>query len=207
MKILEQEGKTVDEAIELALKRLGVSRDKVKIEVLSEGNKGLFGLVGSKPAKIKVLVEDNTSDLAYQITNRILELMDIKADIDIKDKNDEIRVEIKGGNSGILIGKRGQTLNSLQFLINLLVNREGGLRKRIILDTEGYRDRRQKVLENLAKRLATKVKETGREVVLEPMNSHERHIIHTALQGDTLVGTRSKGEGRYRKVVVYPKEK
>ncbi|MDI6703690.1 MAG: RNA-binding cell elongation regulator Jag/EloR [bacterium] len=205
MRILEQEGRTADEAVESALKKLGVSREKVKVEILDKGNKGLFGLVGSKPAKIKVFIKDDPSHIAYQITNRILGLMGIKAEIDIKEDNDEIHLEIKTEDPGILIGKRGKTLNSLQFIVNLLVNKVCRARRKIILDTERYRDRRQKTLEDLAKRLADKVKETKKEIVLEPMNSHERHIIHTALQEDSLVTTRSRGEGEYRRVTIYLK--
>lgn len=205
-RVLEQEGTTPEEAIEKALERLGVSKDKAKIEILDEGSKGLFGLVGTKKAKVKVSIEDQGEELAQEVTQRILDLMGIETRVEAKEVGEKVVLDIKGDKSGILIGKRGQTLNSLQYLVNLIINREKkeGPRSRVMLDMEDYRGRRQQTLTELAHRLADRVIKSGRGVTLEPMSPHERHIIHLALQDYGQVATRSVGEGKYRKIVIAP---
>jgi spoIIIJ-associated protein len=209
MKTLEQEGKTANEAIELALKKLGVSREEAKIEILDEGNRGLFGLVGSKPAKVKVTVENSLGKKAIQIIEEILSYMKIEARIETKNEKENTLINIKSPDSRIIIGKRGQTLNSLQYLVNLLLNknRKSHLRGKIIIDTENYRRRRENTLSNLALRLANKVDKTKREFRLEPMSAQERRIIHATLQNHKYVTTKSMGEGVNRRVVIVPKQK
>lgn len=205
-RVLEQEGNTPEEAVKMALERLEVSRDKAKIEILNEGSKGLFGLVGSKKAKVKVSVEDHGEELSQEVTQHILDLMGIAAKVEAKEAGEKVVLDIKGDKSGVLIGKRGQTLNSLQYLVNLIINRgkKEGPRARIMLDVEGYRERRERTLTALAHRLAERVIKSGRGVTLEPMNPHERHIIHLAIQDYGQVTTRSMGEGKYRKIVITP---
>lgn len=207
MKAIEQEGKTVNEAIEKALKKLGITEEEAKIEILDEGNKGLFGLVGSKPAKVKVTVERKVSKAALEVVDKILTLMNVEAKTEVKNGKNSTIVNIESSDSRILIGKRGQTLNSLQYIVNLLINkdRKNQVWGRVIIDTENYRDRRENILSALANRIADKVDRTKREFRLEPMNAQERRIIHAALQDHRYVTTKSTGEGVNRRVVVVPK--
>lgn len=207
MKAIEQEGKTTNEAIEKALKKLGITKEEAKIEILTEGNRGLFGLVGSKPAKVKVTAEKKINKTALEIVDKILTLMKIEAKTKIKNEKDSTIVNIESSDSKILIGKRGQTLNSLQYIVNLLINkdRKNQVWGRVIVDTENYRARRENTLSILANRIANKVDRTKREFRLEPMNAHERRIIHATLQDHRYVTTKSIGDGVSRRVVVVPK--
>ncbi|MDI6786424.1 MAG: RNA-binding cell elongation regulator Jag/EloR [bacterium] len=207
MKAIEQEGKTTNEAIEKALDKLGITKEEARIEILDEGNKGLFGLVGSKPAKVKVTVEKRINKAALEIVNKILFLMKIEAKAAIKNGKDSTVINIESSDSRILIGKRGQTLNSLQYLVNLLINKdnENQVWGRVVIDTENYRDRRENTLSTLANRIADKVDRTKREFRLEPMSSQERRIIHATLQDHKYVITKSIGEGINRRVVIVPK--
>lgn len=204
---IEQEGKTVQEAIDLALKELGVARDEVKIEILGEGNKGLFGMIGSKLAKVKVTKEaDPFKKAVFKIANDLLNLMEVPCEISEKGEEDGIlKFEILSKDSALLIGKRGQTLNALQFLVNLLAVRECGEGGRVLLDTENYRARRRDTLTDLALKLAEKAKGLRKEMSLEPMSPYERHIIHAALQDNAYVLTKSVGQGEYRRIVIVPK--
>ncbi|MBU0599991.1 protein jag [bacterium] len=209
MKTLEQEGRTTEEAIEEALKKLGITREEAKIEILDEGSRGLFGLVGSKPAKIRVIVDRKTSKVAVELVSKILELMKIEAKIEVKDEKEAILINIETSDSKIIIGKRGQTLNSLQYLVNLLINKDkkDQLWGKIIIDTEDYRKRREDTLRNLAYRLANKVDKTKRDLSLEPMNVEDRRTIHAALQDHRFVATESIGEGINRRVIITPKKR
>lgn len=215
MKFVEVEGKTVDEAVEKALKELGVSKDDVRIEVMEEvENKGLFGFGASKLVKVKVSLEENDEigigrdlkKISKEMLTRILELMDIKAEVKAKETKETVELEIITENAAILIGKRGQTLNALQELISIMVNKAGiEIRKRFVLDTEDYRRRRSEVLVNLAQRSAQDVLKTRREIELEPMIPQERYIIHSTLQDYPNIITQSRGEGIERRVVILPK--
>ncbi|MDI6735300.1 MAG: RNA-binding cell elongation regulator Jag/EloR [bacterium] len=212
MKFVEGEGKTVDEAVEKALKELGALKDEVQVEVMEEiESKGLFGFGLSKSVKVKVsLLENNESgnlkSKSKEILSRILELMDIKAEVIAKETKETVELEIRTEDAAILIGKRGQTLNSLQELITLMVNKGGvEIRKRFVLDTEDYRRRRSEVLVNLAQRSAQDVLKTRQEIELEPMIPQERYIIHSTLQDYPKIMTQSRGEGIDRRVVILPK--
>jgi len=214
MEFVEEEGKTVDEAVEKALKKLNVSKDQVKIEVMKQSkNKGLFGFGTSKSVKVKVsLLQKNENrrlkSVSTQILTKILELMNIKATVEVKETEDTVTLEINTEDAAILIGKRGQTLNALQELITLIVNRSGvGIRKRIVLDTEDYRRRRNEVLVNLARKTAQDVITTGHEIELEPMIPQERFIIHSTLQNHPKVSTQSRGNGIERRVIILPKSR
>lgn len=203
MKILEITGKSVDEALKNALAELNVTEDKVEVEVLDEGNKGLFKIIGVKPAKIRVKVKRDYIYEAKNFLREVLDSMGIKAEIRIKEEDDLITINLIGPNMGLIIGYRGETLDALQYLVSLVVNKGHETEyKRVILDTENYRFKRQETLKKLAEKTAYKVKKNGRSFKLEPMNPYERRIIHSALQGNPYVYTFSEGEEPHRRVVI-----
>lgn len=207
MKIIEQEGKTTDEAIEIALKKLELRLEDVNVEIIDEGNKGLFGLMGSKMAKVKITVKNDPVNLANKITKEILNLMNIESKIKAKEEERIIIVQIESIDASLIIGKRGQTLTALQEIINLMINNKIGYGKKIVLDIENYRDRRKETLIRLAQKTADEVIRTKRTVMLEPMNAYERHIIHESLQKHSLVSTTSTGNGGQRRVAISSKER
>lgn len=206
VKSVKQQGKTVDAAIEEALRKLGVGREQVEIKVVDEGNRGILGLIGSREAMVEVTVKETKIDRAIEFLKKVTHTMDLDVEVEvIKKETDEeqITLNIIGQNLGILIGHRGSTLDSLQYLTSLVANRDGEENYvRIILDAEGYRERRKQTLFQLARRLAEKARTTGRKVVLEPMPPHERRIIHLALQEEKDIKTYSEGREPYRKVII-----
>lgn len=204
MKILEITGKTVEDAIENGLKELRIKRDKVDVEILDQGKQGIFGRFGAKPAKVKLTIKNDYEALARTFLRDVLDNMGIKCEIHIKDEKDALRVSLVGPKMGILIGYRGETLDSLQYLLSLVVNKENkdSEYKRVILDTENYRKKREETLIRLANRLAYKVKRYNKSVTLEPMNPYERRVIHAALQNHPFVTTHSEGDEPYRKIVI-----
>jgi len=207
MKVLEMAGKTVEDALQNALNELKLTADKVEYEVLDEGHKGFLNF-GSRPAKIKVKVKKDYINDAKTFLGSVLDNMGVKAEVSIKEEDNVIRISMAGPDMGILIGYRGETLDSLQYLVSLVVNKGGENQyKRVILDTENYRMKREDTLKRLAKRIADKVRATGRQVKLEPMNPYERRVIHSALQNDLNVDTFSEGDEPYRRVVVDLKKK
>ena len=235
MDFIEVTGKTVEDAITEACRKLTVTSDHLEYEVIDKGNTGFLGF-NSKPAIIKArakveIVEDEevfvkpevslyASDekkesvkpvskdkLEQDVTKFLLDVFKaMKMEVNVKavysEKDVLMDVELSGDEMGVLIGKRGQTLDSLQYLVSLVVNKEAQNYIRVKVDTEDYRRRRKATLENLAKNLAYKVKRTKRPVSLEPMNPYERRIIHSALQNDRYVTTHSEGEEPYRRVVI-----
>lgn len=203
MKVADKTAKTVEEAVELCLAELGVTRDQVSVEVLEEsGKKGLLGLFGSKMAKVRVSYEDDPGAIACSFLKNMTGAMSVDANFEVAHQDDHIRVNITGSDLGILIGRRGDTLESIQFLTNLAVAKKLSSRSRIVIDVEGYRKRREDTLIILAKRLADKVKRSGNRIVLEPMSPQERRIIHTALQNEWKVTTYSEGVEPHRRVVI-----
>ena len=202
MDFIEVSGKTVDEALTEALIQLGTTSDKIEYEVVDKGSSGFLG-IGNKEAVIRVRKKESIDNSAKEFLSSVLECMDVHADIDISegDEND-LNIELKGDAMGILIGKRGQTLDSLQYLISLVVNRGQADYIHVKVDTENYRERRKATLENLAKNISYKVRKSRQSVALEPMNPYERRIIHSALQNDRYVTTHSEGEEPFRRVVV-----
>lgn len=203
MKSIEMSGRNVDEAINNALKELNLTKDKVDIEIISEGNKGLFNLIGAKPAKIKVTVKRDFSYEAKSFVRQILDCMKLKAEIKAFEEDNIIHIDINGPDMGILIGYRGETLDALQYLVSLAVNKNNDNKyKRVVVDTENYRERREETLRRLASKMADKVKASGRSLKLEPMNPYERRIIHSSLQDNDLIYTYSEGEEPYRRVVI-----
>jgi len=209
VKSVEKTGKTVDEAIQAALEELGVKREEAKIEVLDEGAKGFLGILGARPARVRVTV-DNSLDAkvnaAREFLAGLLERMNVNAEIETEIGEDQlVYIRMSGRRMGVVIGRRGQTLDAIQYLVNLVANKLPGPRARIVLDAEGYRAKRAETLRNLATRLAAKAKSERRKTVLEPMNALERRIVHLALADDAEVETRSEGEEPYRRVVILPK--
>ena len=201
-------GKSVEEALSAALAELETTEDKIIYEVVDEGSTGFLG-INKKPAVIKVTKKVfDPCEGVIKFIKDVLGAMGLSADVTatMDAENETIEVQINGEDMGILIGKRGQTLDSLQYLASLAVSREAGTYLKVKLDTENYRARRKETLENLAKNIGTRVKKTHRLVALEPMNPYERRIIHSTLQNDTYVETHSEGEEPYRKVIITPKK-
>lgn len=226
----EFSGKNVEEAIEKGLKELGLSRDDVEVKILDEGKAGLFGLMGASPAKIKLIVKPlkglkaeekgkvtreklsgvnliSAQKKVKEELNEILKLMGMEAEITTSLEEGRVVADIKSENGAILIGKKGQTLNALQLIVNLIVNRDEKTRTKVIVDTENYRQRRENALMKMAGEVADEVKSKDRSRELEPMNPAERRVIHLALKDDRDVETTSQGEGNFRRVVVSPKKK
>lgn len=209
MKVLEIEGKTVEDATRKMMAELNIDDvTKVKMEVLDQGKSGIFGFGVSRPARLRVYYNDSTADvggITKEILLTILKKMEIEGTVrDIKEGENKVYVEIESPKSGLIIGKKGKTLESLQFLVNLMVNNKTKSDKKIILDIESYRAKREKALRKLSKEIALKVAKTGKPWTLEPMNPFERRLIHLTLQNDSRVTTKSEGLGIYRKVKISP---
>ena len=203
MEFIEISAKTVNDAITEACQKLTVTSDKLEYEVVEEGSSGFLG-IGSKPAVIKARVKSSVEDTAKDFLKDVFEAMNLAVVVNVKydEANNSMDIDLSGDEMGVLIGKRGQTLDSLQYLVSLVVNKNVDNYIRVKVDTENYRQRRKETLENLAKNIAYKVKRTKRPVSLEPMNPYERRIIHSALQNDKYVTTHSEGDEPFRHVVV-----
>lgn len=201
-KEIEISARTVDEAVKQALLELNVSIDDIEFEILEEPSKKFLGILGGKQAKIKAWVKSNRLKTARIFLEDVTKKMGIKTTVLAEEDGDLYKITLVGGQLGSIIGRRGETLDSLQYLANLVANKNAPDRKRVILDAEGYRKRREETLISLAHKVAERVKRTGQEIVLEPMSSQERRIIHTALQTDTMVQTFSEGEEPFRKVII-----
>ncbi|MBN2516284.1 MAG: protein jag [Deltaproteobacteria bacterium] len=241
-KTIEIEGKTIDDAIEKACQEYDLPREKLNIEIISEGSSGFLGLVGSKKACIRASImsidltmesppkermestftaaqsekadvprtEEIKESLAAKAKEKldgILKRMGLDFPVHVEETSETIILKIEGDGSGLLIGKGGQTLDALQYIVNKASNKNGKGRKRIILDTEDYRKRREKTLIALAEKLGEKVKKTKKPVTVNPMNAHDRRIIHLALQDDKQLTTKSRGEGAFRKIIIVPARK
>lgn len=203
MDMITVTAKTVDEAVTKALIELETTSDKLEYEVVDKGSAGFLG-IGAKPAIIRAKKKETIADKAIEFLSQIFGAMNLEVSITAayNEEEQELSLNLEGDDMGILIGKRGQTLDSLQYLTSLVVNKGKSDYIRVKLDTEDYRRRRKETLENLARGIAYKVKKTRKPVVLEPMNPYERRIIHSALQGNKFVETVSEGEEPYRHVVV-----
>lgn len=200
---LEISAKTVDEALTEALIKLETTSDQIEYEVIEKESSGLLGLF-SKPARIRVCKKESVDGKVRNFLSELFEKMEIEVEVvlDYKEEEGVIEIELKGSEMGLLIGKRGQTLDSIQFLTSLVANNNREDYVKIKMDTENYRERRRQTIENLAKNIASKVKKTRKPAYLEPMNPYERRIIHAVLQNDKYVETYSEGEEPFRKVVV-----
>lgn len=205
---VEIEGKTVESAIEEALMKLAIDRENADIEIIDEGNKGLFGLIGGRSAVVRVYKKINYEDIVKNFLSPILTSMGISDEISVlQDEDNNLNVKLSAENIGIVIGRRGETLDALQYLLGLVVNKYSDDFMRVTLDVGNYREKREETLEKLAKRLADKVSKTRKNMTLEPMNPYERRIIHATLQDYQSVETYSIGEEPNRKVVIKYKHK
>ena len=202
MKSVETSGKTVEEAILMAVAQLGVRRDNLNIEIIEQPAKRLFGIMGGKSAKSRATIIRNIKDEVKEFLSKLFTFMNVEAKITVTEDDSKIMVRLSGQNMGLLIGYRGETLDALQYLTNLAINKDSEEYRRIIIDTEEYRSKREETLRRLAKRLANKVQKTRKSIVLEPMNPYERRIIHSTLQNHPNVITYSEGDEPYRKVVI-----
>ncbi|MBO5238653.1 MAG: protein jag [Lachnospiraceae bacterium] len=205
MEFIEFKGKNVDDAITEASIHFGIASDELIYEVIDKGSTGILGFINTKPAIIRAKKKDSFEDIILEFLENLFKVMGVETVVDINYNEEEKTMDINltGPEMGVLIGKRGQTLDALQKIVQSVVNKHSEEFIRVKLDTENYRARRRDTLENLAKNIAYKVKRTKKSVVLEPMNPYERRIIHSALQNDKYVSTRSEGEEPFRRVVIY----
>ena len=217
MKSIETTGKTVDEAIENALNELNITKDMVDIDIIEQGSKGLFNLFGAKPFRIKATIRDiqmdqikndidnngTNSQVVIEFLKSIFDSMKIEAEVEVSEAKDELNVNIIGEDVGVIIGYRGETLDAIQYLLSLVVNKKHDSQyKRVILDSQNYRKKRQETLRRVADKTANKVIKSRRAYKLEPMNAYERRIIHAALQENNQIYTYSEGEDPFRRIVV-----
>ncbi len=201
----EATGRTLDEAIETALGSLGIRKDNAEVEILSEPNQGLLGIIGNKSARVMVKIKMEPAQYLQAYLQELLQYMDVEGSVVVGEDNEKLEAEVSGSDVGSLIGRRGKTLSDLQYLLNVIMRRQfANLNKMIFLDVEKYRSRREKTLTQLAKNVARKVIQEGREQALEPMTPQERRIIHLALHDLPEITTYSDGEEPYRKVIVAP---
>jgi len=224
MKSVETEGKTTEEAIHKACEELAVSREDLEVEVLSNPSSGFLGL-GAKNARIRATVKEGVAprtpearpsaalsdnqaaETAKKTLQDILRLLEVEATVELKEDSERILLNIQGDGSGLLIGRKGQTLDAMEYLINKIVHKDAEDKKRIVVDTENYRFRREDSLVKLAQRLGEKAKRLGRPVTISPMSAHDRRIVHLALEDDKALRTWSTGTGLYRKVIISPEKK
>lgn len=202
MKKVVVSGKTVEEALMNGLAQLNTTEDRVKVTVLEHPSKGLFGLIGSRPAKLEVELIPDAIEETLLFLQDVFAAMNLHIRIECRQEEDATLFDLSGENIGILIGRRGQTLDALQYLANLVANRHSDSYVKIILDAERFRERRKKTLEDLAMRLAARAVRTKKDIVLEPMTPQERKVIHTRLQDHPEVKTYSKGDEPNRRVVI-----
>jgi spoIIIJ-associated protein len=214
METFEFEGKTTDEAIENAHRQLNISEDEMEIEILEPGSAGIFGLVGGKKAKVKVTitketpgpaVEKNGLEIAREALENILSLIPIEG-VTLRAQNTDgtISLDIEGDKSGLLIGRKGRTLDALQFIVNKIVNKTLQKRVQVVVDSENYRQRRKEFLIQMALKMGDKVKKAKKPASTNLLNPHERRIVHMALRDDARLETRSRGEGLLKKVFIMP---
>lgn len=217
----EFEGKTKEEAVRKACEALDLSEDQLEFDVISYGSTGIFGLVGAKRAKIRVRVPESPeaetaqrataanerkeiAETAKSTLEHIVSFIGDGATVTVETQHNSIRLKVEGGNSAILIGKHGKTLDALQYIVQKIVHKETKTKLRLSIDVGGYRDKRKVSLTQLALRLGEKVKRSGKPATISPMNAYDRRIVHVALQGDNRVRTQSMGTGSLRKLVIYP---
>ena len=198
---IETEGDTVEEAIELALTELEATREQVTIDIVNEPTKGILNF-GAKPAKVRATLKQDVSTAPETILKEMLNRMKIDAEIESSFVDGSTHLNIATDSPALLIGKHGQTLDAVERLLNCIVNKASLVKRRVFVNTEGYRERREERLVEMAHQVAEKVRYTEREVVLAPMSARDRRIIHVTLKADEVVSTYSQGEGEMRRVVV-----
>ncbi|MFS0725120.1 RNA-binding cell elongation regulator Jag/EloR [Paenibacillus sp. 1P07SE] len=206
MKKLVASGKTVEDAVHKGLSQLQLTEDRVRITVLEQPSKGLFGLIGARDARVELDVIPDPAEEAEAFLREVARTMGITVAVEHHQSREGLVLALSGGEElGMMIGRRGQTLDALQYLANIVANRYTDSHFRLVLDAENFRERRRKTLEALSDRLAGRVIRTRKEVVLEPMSAHERKVIHSRLQHHERVKTYSKGDEPHRRVVIAPK--
>lgn len=216
MQVFEFEGKNTDEAIANACRQLELNQDEINVEVLEPGSAGIFGLMGGRKARIKVTLKSAEPEIcqssqdtvvAKEALAKILALIPVEgATIEAEQADGAVALNIEGDESGLLIGRKGRTLDALQFIVNKIVNKTLEKRVQVVVDAENYRQRRRDSLIQMALRIGDKAKRTGKPVTTNPLNPHDRRIVHLALRDDQVLDTRSRGEGLMKKVVIIPKE-
>lgn len=205
MKSIEVEGKNIEDALEKALNELNTTKEKINFEIIDPGAKGLFNVIGFKPARIRVSMKYDYIEEARKFIANILKCVGLTAEISITEKDDAININLYGKKMGLIIGYRGETLDSIQYLLSLVVNKSHDIpHKKVILDTENYRSKREETLKGVAIKSANRVIKTRKTLKLEPMNPYERRIIHFALQDNNLVNIYSEGEEPFRRIVIEP---
>lgn len=202
MREIIAEGSSVEDAVQNALRRMGVQRNQVEVEVLEEGSRGFLGLIGGRTAKVRVQKRVTPEEVIRGFIEDVIKSMDLNVEYKICFDDGYWRVELSGDDIKFLIGRRGETLNALQLLVNLAVNKRLGEKVRILLDAEGYRERREEALRKLARRIADRVRRTKKDITLEPMPPQERRIIHLELQNKKGIFTISQGREPYRRIAI-----
>lgn len=202
MKKITVTGKSIEDAVKTGLEQLKATEDQVKIHIIDQPSKGLFGLIGAKEAKVELELTKDALEETIQFLSHIFQLMQLNVSIEKQEADEGVTLNLSGSELGILIGRRGQTLDALQYLTNIIANRHSETHLRLILDAENFRSRRKITLEQLALRLADRVTKTSKEVILEPMSALERKVIHSFLQEHPKVKTYSKGVEPNRRVVI-----
>lgn len=209
----EFEGKTTEEALENASRELNIPQEELNFDIIEPGSAGIFGLVGGKRAKIKVTLEkpeekiDETGlQVARETLEKILEMIPVETTVSAQKTNGKIALNIQGDKSGLLIGRRGKTLDALQYIVNKIVNKALDKKLYIVVDSEDYRSRREESLAQLALKMGDKAKKTKKPVTTNLLNPHDRRIVHLTLKEDEDLDTKSRGEGLLKKVVIIPKK-
>jgi spoIIIJ-associated protein len=200
--IVEKYGKNIEEAISLALEELNTDRSCVDIEVLDEGNKGIFGIIGAKNARVRVTLKKTAADRTGMFLEEIFDKMNVDVQMTVEEEDNIVYVMVEGKDSGIIIGRRGETLDAIQYLLCLAINNGTEEYKKVVVDVENYRKKRENTLIKLSNRLADRVMKTKKNITLEPMSPYERRIIHATLQNNKYVRTYSVGDEPNRKVVI-----
>lgn len=207
MRSVEKVGKTREEAVRAALKELGVGLDEAKVEMVEDPNRsGFLGLLQGRQVRVRVTAQEDVGKTAARFLREVLVGMGITARVEVLHREDQIVLNVTGSDLGLLIGRRGQTLDAIQFLIGMVANRNQEEKKRIVVDVQGYRQRHEESLRRLAMRTAERVRTEGKKAVLSPMTPAERRIIHTTLQDQSGVFTYSEGQDPFRRVIVSPQE-
>lgn len=204
MREITATGQTVEEAVQSALEQLNTTKDQVDITIIDEGKKGLFGVFGSKRSIVKVTLAKNQIQQTEKYIHELTKNMDVEIEIKTAVEGNHVTFELSGEKIALLIGKRGQTLNALQYLVHLVINKDGKQFYTVTVDAEGYRARRKETLESLAYKMADKAKRLNKKVALEPMPAYERKIIHSILQGNKEISTYSDGVEPHRHIVIKP---
>ncbi len=205
MTSIEKTARSMEEALESALSELGVSEEDVIVEVIEEPSRGFLGILGGKDAKIRVTLKKDRAEIACEFLTGLLDRMNIDGTVETRIQGDSRLLEVSGNDLGLLIGRHGQTLKHLEFLTNVVSSKGIGNIRRIFVDVGGYRRKKERILEDMARNAARKVERTGRSSFLRPMDARDRRIVHMALQANGRVATHSEGDEPFRRVVISPR--